>query len=228
MLFSEIIFTKQVASKCEFSTLTTTSTRAQAEIGCTAREGKTSKRKLQCNEEDCVASKRRKIGISSKATTEEDETSKPVFGNDTPVNIVEKLSKLNLITESSLLPKSNIFPNHLTITEYYSLSNSANSPMKEQNKVAKVEFTIDEIVWAKIKGFNHWPAQIGSFPSNKMAEVIWFNDYRKTKLYRTQLFKFLPNFDEFAKKFNETVGLEAAAKEALYTYGQNLFSRNLY
>lgn len=54
-----------------------------------------------------------------------------------------------------------------------------------------------------------------------MAEVIWFNDYRKTKLYRSQLFKFTPNIDEFAKKFKGTAGLETAAKEALYSYGQN-------
>lgn len=58
--------------------------------------------------------------------------------------------------------------------------------------------------------------------SGRRAVVFWFNDYRKTNLYRTQIFKFLVNFDEFSKRFSDTVGLEAAAKEALIVYGQNI------
>lgn len=88
------------------------------------------------------------------------------------------------------------------------------------NTVAKIEFKVGEIVWAKIKGWPTWPAQIKCFPSAKMAEIVWCNDYRKTRLYRTQMFKFLPNFDKFAVKFDTTVGLETAAKEGLIRYGE--------
>lgn len=55
-----------------------------------------------------------------------------------------------------------------------------------------------------------------------MALVRWFNDYRVTKLYRTQLFKILNNFDQFAKKIPDTVGLETAAREALICYGNDI------
>lgn len=83
-------------------------------------------------------------------------------------------------------------------------------------QVAVIDFKIDEIVWAKIKGYPAWPAKVLSFPSNKMVLVQWFNDYRKTKVYRTQLFKFLINFERFSTNFNRSVGLKTAAREALF------------
>lgn len=90
------------------------------------------------------------------------------------------------------------------------------------NTVGKVEFKVGEIVWARIKGSPHWPAQIKSFHSTKMVNVVWLNDYRRTRLYRTQMYKFLINFDAFAKRFHDTVGLETAAREGLMKYGENL------
>lgn len=88
-------------------------------------------------------------------------------------------------------------------------------------QLTRIEFKIDEVVWAKIKGHPHWPAKVKAF-ANKMVIVTWFNDYRTTKIYRTQLFKFLINYDEFSKKFGSTVGLEKAAHEALIYFGASL------
>lgn len=81
-------------------------------------------------------------------------------------------------------------------------------------EVAIMDFQIDEVVWAKLRGFVHWPAKVKAFCKN-MIIVVWFNDYRTTKLYKSQLSKFLPNFDEYSKKFDKTVGLKTAAQEAL-------------
>lgn len=53
-----------------------------------------------------------------------------------------------------------------------------------------------------------------------MVLVTWLNDYRVTKLYRTQIFKFLTHFDEFSKRFDDTVGLKTAAREGLICFGQ--------
>lgn len=83
-------------------------------------------------------------------------------------------------------------------------------------------FKLNEIIWAKIRGHPAWPAKIVDFPSPKMALVVWYNDYRKTKVYRTQLFKFLINFDKFAGDFDKSIGLKTAAREALYCYGTSL------
>lgn len=90
-------------------------------------------------------------------------------------------------------------------------------------QVAVIDFKLEDIVWAKIKGYPPWPAKIVLFPTAKTAMLLWFNDYRKTKVFRTQLFKFLPNFDKFAVHFKKHLGLETAAKEALQCYGQNMF-----
>lgn len=88
--------------------------------------------------------------------------------------------------------------------------------------LAVIEFKVKEIVWAKIKGYPAWPARIQSFPSAKMASVIWFNDYRTTKIYRTQLFKFLKFFDRYSINFDKTIGLKKAALEGLYYYGKEI------
>lgn len=88
--------------------------------------------------------------------------------------------------------------------------------------IALITFKVDEVVWAKIKGHPHWPAKIKCFPNAKMAIVVWFNDYRTTKVYRTQLHKFLINFDKFAVRFSDSIGLKTAAQEALIYFGHNV------
>lgn len=108
------------------------------------------------------------------------------------------------------------------------MDNNSDVAKIANSTVAQIEFKIGEIVWARIKGFPAWPARIKSFPSNKMAVVYWFNDYRITKLYRTQMYKFLNNFDEFSKKFGDTVGLETAAREALICYGNDINAHMLF
>lgn len=90
-----------------------------------------------------------------------------------------------------------------------------------ESTIARIDFKVNEVVWAKIKGSVHWPAKIKSFPSSKMVIVVWFNDYRTTKIYRTQLFKFLQNFDLYAQNFDNTVGLKTAAYEGLMYLGNS-------
>lgn len=90
---------------------------------------------------------------------------------------------------------------------------------KSSTALSQIDYRIGEVVWAKIKRYPHWPAKIKGFPSTRTVEVVWFNDYRTTKVYKSQLFKFLIHFEEFAKKFDDTVGLKTAAQEGLIYYG---------
>lgn len=101
-------------------------------------------------------------------------------------------------------------------------STAVNESVHSNLVVSKIDFTIGEIVWAKIRGSPHWPAKIKSFPKDRTATVVWFNDYRTTTIFRTQLSKFLVHFDEYSVKFDTTVGLKTAAMEALICLGQNL------
>lgn len=86
------------------------------------------------------------------------------------------------------------------------------------------EFEVNEIIWAKIKGHCHWPAKIERINITTKGlttyEVIWYNDYRRSKIHKSQAFKFMKNFEEFAKKFDDVIGLKTAAFEAMYTYGK--------
>lgn len=88
--------------------------------------------------------------------------------------------------------------------------------------VAVPEYSIKDIVWCRIKGSCHWPARVERITStlngNLMYEVFWYNDYRRSKVGRLQIFKFLENFERFAVKFNDVVGLKTAAFEAMYEY----------
>lgn len=87
------------------------------------------------------------------------------------------------------------------------------------NTLAKLEFDENEIVWGKLRGFPHWPAVVRRIvPSrySKRYEVVWMNDNDRTsKLFRTQLFKFLPNFEQFSSNFGANTELEKAAKEGV-------------
>lgn len=84
------------------------------------------------------------------------------------------------------------------------------------------DFELEEIVWAKIRGFVHWPAKIVAILPNGKYEVVWFNDYRRTNLFKTQLFKFIANFESYAKNFDKKIGLRTAAMEAMIIYGQRM------
>lgn len=88
--------------------------------------------------------------------------------------------------------------------------------------IARIEYRVKEVVWAKLRGHPHWPAFIKSFPTDKTAEVVWFNDYRRTKIFRTQMFKFLKHFDQFAVKFDDCVGLKTAAQEGFIYFGNGM------
>lgn len=87
-------------------------------------------------------------------------------------------------------------------------------PKITKKTIAIVDFKLKEVVWAKIRGSHHWPAEIISI-KKRQYQVRWFNDYRTTNVFRTQLYKFKSNFHEFAKKFSTSIPLETAAKEAL-------------
>lgn len=80
--------------------------------------------------------------------------------------------------------------------------------------VAVMPFSTGEVIWCKIRGAVHWPAKI-LLIGTRQIEVEWFNDYRTSKVFRSQIYKFYPNFRLFAEKFDTTVGLKAAAQEAM-------------
>lgn len=85
------------------------------------------------------------------------------------------------------------------------IANVSKSDLAPQNNiVAKIEFKINEVIWCKIRGWPAWPCRIRTFVKN-MAIVVWFNDYRITKVYRTQLQKFLTNSIHMHKISMETL-----------------------
>lgn len=84
----------------------------------------------------------------------------------------------------------------------------------EIKTVAVMPFSTGEVIWCKIRGAVHWPAKILQI-GTRQIEVEWFNDYRTSKVFRSQIYKFYPNFRLFAEKFDTTVGLKAAAQEAM-------------
>lgn len=104
-------------------------------------------------------------------------------------------------------------PNVTTSTEGKNMEKSGAVNLNT-NTVATVEFSPGEIIWGKIRGWPHWPAKVKRL-ENKRYGVVWLNDYRTTKLYKTQMFKFHSNCDKFSEKAHSSIGLETAVKEAL-------------
>lgn len=81
------------------------------------------------------------------------------------------------------------------------------TPKCEELAIVKPDFTKNEIIWAKIRGSHHWPAKIDRIYTTPrgliMLEIIWYNDYRRSKIHKTQAYKFLENFESFAVKFDD-------------------------
>lgn len=51
-----------------------------------------------------------------------------------------------------------------------------------------------------------------------MYEIVWCNDYRRSKIHKKQISKFLENFEIYSKSFDDFIGLKTAAFEAMYEY----------
>lgn len=127
-------------------------------------------------------------------------------------------SKKPKLTDEMSVPtsESDVFINSENVTIN---SSSQNEQQTESiaimtNEVAHLEFKINEVVWGKLRGWPHWPAKIMAIEQRRY-EIYWFNDHRKSKVFRSQMFKFHDNFVTFSKKFNSSISLETAAKEAL-------------
>lgn len=86
--------------------------------------------------------------------------------------------------------------------------------------VSTFVYTVGETVWAKIRYWPHWPCKVEEILPNRKYKVRWYNDYRTSTVFRTQMFKFGPNFEKFAVNFPTSIGLETAAKEALISLAQ--------
>lgn len=141
-------------------------------------------------------------------------------GASTQKNKKRKIDEFHSILMEELLTES-VDEQRSIQTEKSSIgSTAANEVVPTVKTVATTEFVVGNIVWAEIRGSPHWPAEILSFPSNRMVDVVWFNDYRKTRVYRTQIFNFLRNFDEYCKKSEDFIGLKTAVMEAMICYSQ--------
>lgn len=77
-----------------------------------------------------------------------------------------------------------------------------------------MSFSLNEVVFAKIRGHSCWPARITAIEGRKF-QIQWFNDYRFSKVFQTQLFKFGPYYEQFSTKFASNVQLRCAVSEAL-------------
>lgn len=88
---------------------------------------------------------------------------------------------------------------------------------EKRSQVAVLDFKVGEVIWAKIRGYPGWPARIEQISGEKRLtyRVYWFNDYRTSTVFKSQIFKFHPNFEQYAKEFQSHIGLETAAREAL-------------
>lgn len=83
--------------------------------------------------------------------------------------------------------------------------------------IAQPQFQINEIVWAKLGHFPSWPCKIERLYGirNQMVEVLWFNDFRRSKMHVAKIYKFFDKLEEFSKDADLRVGLNRAIKEAI-------------
>lgn len=129
--------------------------------------------------------------------------------------------------DRSLIGLAGVISNEDTNSrQLYAESNRSPTKKKNDRALIRPEFLMNEIIWAKIRGHSHWPAKINRITPAATGlityEVVWYNDYRRTKIHRTQAYKFLENFEKFATKYSSVIGLKTAAFEAMYEYKQRM------
>lgn len=131
-------------------------------------------------------------------------------------NICPKRKLEKTDTDRNINPES-IHPNkkQKIVEDSDSVRNEENT---NQSKAVSTEFfRPGQVVWAKLRGFPCWPAKIERICGDKkqLIEIFWFNDYRRSKVFRSQIFDFHKHFAQYAVEFENHIGLDTAAKEAL-------------
>lgn len=137
--------------------------------------------------------------------------------------VVEKRSKSHTLSVSPVVRDKRSISDSNEETIVAKRRKIDSDPINQKNNVvAELKYRIGEAVWAKIRGYKSWPAKIIEIINGKktLYRISWFNDYRTSTVYNTQMFKFCKNFDRFASGFENHIGLEVAAKEALIYLAQ--------
>lgn len=148
------------------------------------------------------------IRMNTRSTTKENakNINQSLRCNDKSVSQLDGNRKFEEapIALNQIVPTVNA--NHLIVAKNVSTS-----------AIAQIEYRIGEIVWAKLGHWPAWPAKIEQIygVSNQMVEIFWFNDYRRSKLHKANVFKFFIFFDQFSSIASSTIGLECAIKEAV-------------
>lgn len=151
-------------------------------------------------------------------------------------SVFESNVKMLLMSNMTMVRKSFCFEFYFYYTECFFLflvylDGASSQPSSKRCKTTQVayidtcppktiailDFKVGDIVWAKLRGSPPWPAKIlNIIPSrNSTIEIYWLNDYRTSKVFKTQIFKFHTNFELFSKNAEHRIGLETAIKEAL-------------
>lgn len=189
----------------------------------TNRSHSKTKRRIDSSEIVDASPASKKLRLSKN---EEEVASKRITRSEAKINEIEM--KLNETTHNSkkngqmveeCSTSKGTSPNEtgLENKKDSNLENVNRNIGTQSNQIEQIDFCIGEVVWAKIRGYPGWPARIESIYGDKRQtfRVYWFNDYRTSNIYRSQIYKFHLNFEQFSKPFDSHIGLETAAREAL-------------
>lgn len=78
----------------------------------------------------------------------------------------------------------------------------SNKNIKMEKKDSKSNFSLFEVVWAKLGDFPYWPGWIGSIKKNNIYEIYFFGEDTKIDLEQKLILKWA-NFDELTKNITE-------------------------
>ena len=88
-------------------------------------------------------------------------------------------------------------------------------------------FRINEIVWAKVKGFSWWPARVTSILTRNTYMVDFYGEKFRAKLHKSKLEKYKENINKYSNKNNRK--LQEAIGEAGHDNYHNIkFYENAY
>lgn len=164
--------------------------------------------------------KKRKVDENQNIVTKTDRLKKETQ----PLNLMEQ-SDIIKTEETRKLKKFTKADDNLRKTADFetngAIPKNVNMPNEKCNQIATLEFKEGDVIWAKNRGFPNWPARIESIYGEKrqLYRIYWFNDYRVSKVFKSQITNFCKNFDENSRLFDSHLGLETAAREALIYLG---------
>lgn len=138
-------------------------------------------------------------------------------------NIDENTSE----TPQALAKQSSNSPKSLEIVNGTSKLKKSRKNRTKNCLQIQPSFHVNELVWAKMRGFPYWPGVIENVTSKGQYNVHFFGDYTRSHISRNNIVHFLDGFEQYSSHTGNAKLLKAIKEARIFLLSEGALNECL-